>query len=196
MKIERNGTWYELTEKELIDAYYEQEHKFDVREIESLITEYKNENNDEMWELIKDRLIGHKEIIDKVAYRYRKYLGDEVPDGVEMKCLEDAYVYVCKCNNENPYPDFQKHLDRIKDEFNEAIGDLEKLSGCYEVEVEYDGELHYTEGDICEETTWSDFYDWLLDDLDEMGLFKKYWLLRITDVTYRGKDEQWPYDEE
>ena len=35
MKIVRNGVEYELTARELTDAYYEQEHLFDVADVES-----------------------------------------------------------------------------------------------------------------------------------------------------------------
>lgn len=47
MKIVRNGVEYELTARELTDAYYEQEHLFDVEDAQNVLQFIVDEGVDE-----------------------------------------------------------------------------------------------------------------------------------------------------
>lgn len=197
MRIERNGIEIELTDKEMSAAYFEQQHKWDVKYITgNLLDQYIDGSDNEKDILMNDRLKSEPEFANKVAYRYRKYLEDAYGSDTEWNCLEYAYDYICECNGENPYPDLQKHMDRLKDEFNEAIKGMPKIPGCYEVQIEYDGKTYWTEGDIHNDTTWSDFYDWLIDDMNEAEWLQKYWTTKIISVEYTGIDDSDVFEEE
>lgn len=197
MKIERNGIEIELTEQEMISAYYEQQHKWDVEYITgNLLEQYVDGTEPEKDRWMAERLTSEPNFADRVAYKYRDYLLDAYGSDTEWEDLHDAYDYICKCNGENPYPDLQKHMDRLKDEFNDAIKGMPKISGCYEVQIEYDGETYWTEGDVHRDTTWSDFYDWLIDDMNEAEWLVKYWTTKIISIEYTGIDDPDVFEEE
>lgn len=197
MKIERNGIEIELTEQEMISAYYEQQHKWDVEYITgNLLDQYVDGTEPEKDTWMAERLRTEPDFADRVAYRYRKYLEDAYGSDTEWQDLQDAYVYMCKDNGDDPYPDLQKHMDRLKDEFNEAIEVMPKHPGCYEVQIEYDGETYWTEEDIHKDTTWSDFYDWLIDDMNEEGWLQEYWTTKIISIEYVGIDDPDVFEED
>ena len=166
MRIERNGIEIELTDKEMSAAYFEQQHKWDVKYITgNLLDQYIDGSDNEKDILMNDRLKSEPEFANKVAYRYRKYLEDAYGSDTEWNCLEYAYDYICECNGENPYPDL-------------------------------DGKTYWTEGDIHNDTTWSDFYDWLIDDMNEAEWLQKYWTTKIISVEYTGIDDSDVFEEE
>lgn len=91
MKIIRDGKEIELTKKEMIEAYYEQEYNFDVEYITgSLLDQYIDDCSDEMI----DRLRNNPKFASRVAHRYRKYLEDAYGSEYEFDCLLDAYDYI------------------------------------------------------------------------------------------------------
>lgn len=120
MKINRNGIEIELTKEEMIDAYYEQQHNFDVEYITgNLLEQYEDEH---YLNVMLERLKNDKDFASKVGYRYRKYLEDSFGSETELECLKDAYNYICKtcdnkyyfeqveicpeCDGENVYPNW------------------------------------------------------------------------------------------
>lgn len=90
MKIIRDGKEIELTREELVDAYYEQEHIWDMEYISGNLVEQYNDVHeyDEVEEALQDNTF-----CDRVAYRYRKYLDDQSSSEIEFGCLIDAYNY-------------------------------------------------------------------------------------------------------
>ena len=91
MKITRNGVDYELTEQEMIEAFYEQQNKFDMAYISgNLIDLYNDGDYDE----IQKQLLADQDLCSRVAYRYRKYIEDVV-GSLEWSCFKDAWSY-CK----------------------------------------------------------------------------------------------------
>lgn len=97
MKIIRDGVEIPLTEKEMIDAYFEQEHNFDVEYItENLLEQYVDEDSNPEETQMRYRLQHEPELADRVAYRYREYLSDSYGSDVEWESLRDAYRYMCR----------------------------------------------------------------------------------------------------
>ena len=78
MKIVRgvNGTEveFELTDQELREAYYEQQHKFDIEDIEWAFEDVSEEEIIETYGLPLEEI---KPLLDRIAYRYRKYRNDD-----------------------------------------------------------------------------------------------------------------------
>lgn len=64
MKIKRNGQEYELTEKELFQAYLEQEHIWDVDYVSNWSSDW-----EEFDDMSKDELL---DAIDEIAYKMRR----------------------------------------------------------------------------------------------------------------------------
>ena len=96
MIIIRDGKKIELTSEEMIKAYYEQQHKWDMEyiayDIPSLLE--KEESN------MTKRLRSDEEFCDKVAHRFRKYLEDIITGEDEQYCWEDACNYVISWESE------------------------------------------------------------------------------------------------
>ena len=79
---------FPLTEKELIDAYFEQEHSWDVSFVRDWIPEYFSEEDSEDR---YGRRITTEEVlalVDKLAYTYRKNISDYGMS--DHDALEDA----------------------------------------------------------------------------------------------------------
>ena len=87
MTIERNGEIIELTKRELFTAYYEAQHEKDKEEIGYYINCM--DSDDPRRKELKD-----SDFVDKVAFRYRKYLDDDINEDAEYQCFYDAYDYV------------------------------------------------------------------------------------------------------
>lgn len=97
MTIIRDGVEIKLTKSELIDAYYEQEHIWDVEYITgNLLEQYVDETSNHEDTNMRYRLKHDPELADRVAYKYRKYLDDAYGSDVEWEDLKDAYNYICK----------------------------------------------------------------------------------------------------
>lgn len=91
MKITRGGEQIELTRKELIDAYYEMQHTWDVEYISgNLLDQYAD---DEFTEEISEAF-NDKDLLDKVAYQYREFFEDCHGADDEMNCLIAAFNYM------------------------------------------------------------------------------------------------------
>lgn len=102
MTIIRDGKEIVLTESELVSAYYEQQHKWDVEYITGdLLEQYIDEEFSSDKEIkMGNRLVNDPEFADKVAYKYRKYLDDAYGSDTEWEDLIDAYNYICRCVND------------------------------------------------------------------------------------------------
>lgn len=96
MIIIRDGKKIELTSEEMIKAYYEQQHKWDMEYVANDIPIWleKEESN------ITRRLRNDEEFCDKVAHRFRKYLGDIITGEDEQYCWEDACDYITRLESE------------------------------------------------------------------------------------------------
>lgn len=90
MKIIRDGKEITLTNEEMIDAYYEQQLKWDMEYISGNLLDGYNEDGD--YDEIKEAL-KNKKMCEKVAYKYRKFLEDSFSSETELECLIDAYHY-------------------------------------------------------------------------------------------------------
>lgn len=88
MKIIRDGKEFVLTDREMIDAYYEQQLKWDMEYISGELLDDYNEDGD--YDEIKEALKNEK-MCEKVAYKYRKFLS--IDPETELECLIDAYHY-------------------------------------------------------------------------------------------------------
>lgn len=93
MIIMRDGKEIELTPRELSDAYYEQEHKWDMNYISQDLPALFNDEGDYDEEI--KRLQTDKDFCSRMAYRYRKYLDDRTSvDDDEWPCWQYAYKYI------------------------------------------------------------------------------------------------------
>lgn len=84
MTIERDGRLIELTADELLDAYYEQEHNFDMQDVQEHIEEYDDEtifsytvrdytasaDKAGLLELVDDIATEERRLIDKWGLRW------------------------------------------------------------------------------------------------------------------------------
>ena len=75
MTIERNGQPIELTADELMKAYYEQEHNFDMQDVQEYIEEYDDEtifsvDKARLFELIDDIATEERRLMDKWGLRW------------------------------------------------------------------------------------------------------------------------------
>ena len=94
MIITRDGKEIELTEREIIDAFYEQQLKFDAKYISTDLISYFNE--DGSYTEMEDKLKNDSVLREKVAAKYRKYLEEQYTVDDEFNCLIDAYDYMTK----------------------------------------------------------------------------------------------------
>jgi hypothetical protein len=90
MVIIRDGKQIELTNEEMTEAYYEQQHKWDMEYVSNEIPYLLEEEESDR----VNRLRNDKEFCDKVAHRFRKYLEDIITGEDEQYCWEDACDYV------------------------------------------------------------------------------------------------------
>ena len=101
MVIIRDGKKIELTDEEMTRAYYEQQHKWDMKYVSTDIPYWAEEDWVETTvglDIVK-RLQNDNEFCDKVAHRYRKYLEDIITGEDEQYCWEDACDYVISWEN-------------------------------------------------------------------------------------------------
>lgn len=112
MKIIRNGKEYELTGNELFNAYLEQEHLFDVQNIEENMESYLTE---EEYEALKDCTW----FKDNLAYELR-HLQDK-----KDYSYEDALYEVFKKFHEGKYSFEQDFIEIMKDASRFVKGELE-----------------------------------------------------------------------
>jgi len=85
----------ELTSQELADAFYEKEHQWDedyVLDLAMYSADGCADNDPEMERL--NALRSDPELLSRVAYRYRKYMLDQISGDAEYDCFEDAYKYI------------------------------------------------------------------------------------------------------
>ena len=100
MTIERNGQPIELTAAELLDAYYEQEHNFDMQDVQEHIEEYDDETifgytvRDYTVSVDKARLL---ELVDDIATEERRLMNkwglrwyDAVDQAIENVLRQEA----------------------------------------------------------------------------------------------------------
>lgn len=85
---------FELTSQEMSEAYWEQEHKWDMNYVLELL-EYMWDDDNEPMEMLK-ALRDDEDLRSSVAYRYRKYLDEIVTMDDERDCLKWAYEYVTR----------------------------------------------------------------------------------------------------
>lgn len=85
---------FELTSQEVSEAYWEQEHKWDMNYVLELL-EYMWDNDNEPAEMLK-ALRDDEDLRSSVAHRYRKYLDEIVTMDDERDCLKWAYEYVTR----------------------------------------------------------------------------------------------------
>ena len=84
---------YALTKEEMVTAYYEQQHEWDKDYIlNNLIDLF---NDDGSYDELIEELESNPELLNRIAFRYRKYLEDLYSVDTEFECLLDAVVY-CK----------------------------------------------------------------------------------------------------
>lgn len=69
MTIERNGQLIELTADELLTAYYEQEHNYDVQDVEDEIETCTDDELLDMYGAKREDLLP---LVDEMAYRKRR----------------------------------------------------------------------------------------------------------------------------
>lgn len=95
MIIMRDGKEIELTPQELLDAYYEQEHKWDMNYISQDLPVLFNDEGDYDEEI--KRLQTDKGFCSRMAHKYREYLEDRISvDDDEWPCWKDAYAYASR----------------------------------------------------------------------------------------------------
>ena len=95
MIIMRDGKEIELTPQELSDAYYEQEHKWDMNYISQDLPALFNDEGDYDEEI--KRIQTDKDFCSRMAHKYRKYLEDCISvDDDEWPCWKGAYEYASR----------------------------------------------------------------------------------------------------
>lgn len=85
---------FELTSQEASEAYWEQEHKWDMNYVLELL-EYMWDDDNEPMGMLK-ALRDDEDLRSRVAYRYRNYLDQIVTMDDERDCLKWAYEYVTR----------------------------------------------------------------------------------------------------
>lgn len=74
MKIQRDGTWYELTSLELAEAYTEKQHDFDRQDIVMVIDEYEEDyTEDAFLDEFGMTFTFARAHLDRLAYYKRDY---------------------------------------------------------------------------------------------------------------------------
>lgn len=80
MKIKRMEYEFELTSEELRNAYYEQEHLYDIKDVINYISDMSKEEFDKEFKEYsiksESELLDNEELLSKVAYRKREYIDD------------------------------------------------------------------------------------------------------------------------
>ena len=92
MKIIRDGKEIELTAKEMQDAYYEQQHKYDIDDITGWVMESFSDSDNKKYREIVVHL-KDEDFCDRMAYRYRTYLDEVITGEDEVACWIDAGNY-------------------------------------------------------------------------------------------------------
>lgn len=87
MTIERNGEIIELTQNELYLAYQEARHEIDKDDI-AYFVEWLDSDDPRRKEF------ENPEFMADVAFRYRKYMDDDINEDAMYQCIIDAYNYV------------------------------------------------------------------------------------------------------
>ena len=82
---------YTLTRDELLAAYCEQQHEFDMEYIVNGLIDLFNDTGD--YSGMQDELESNPSLLKAVAYRFRKYIDDLYGADDEFECLKDAYAY-------------------------------------------------------------------------------------------------------
>lgn len=82
---------YNLTVDEMRDAYWEQQHEFDMEYIANGLIDLFNETGE--YDEMQKKLESNPQFLKRVAYRYRKYLEDLYSCDDEFECLKDAVRY-------------------------------------------------------------------------------------------------------
>lgn len=128
------------------------------------------------------------ERVDAVVNEGNKWNGLNDCDDSEW----DYILQVIEWALGEPDIDKEKVLQRLRKEFDRKIEGTEKKSGCWRVYVEneYTEEGSETEGDIHDDTTWDDFFEWMVDDIQKMDIGELH-ELHIREIYYAGKDEHW-----
>lgn len=102
MTIKRTfgGQEYEikLTEREMTDAFYEQQHKWDISNIYTIMDWLESENNN-LYCCMKNDFTSDEDLLSRVAHRFRKYLEDSVTGEEEIDCMICAYQYMTDDRN-------------------------------------------------------------------------------------------------
>lgn len=92
---------FELTAQEMRDAYYEKEHEWDMNYVLALADATADGDRPETVER-RDALHSGRELLNRVAHRYRKYMDDAVTGDEEYSCFEWAYKYITGEMVQNP----------------------------------------------------------------------------------------------
>lgn len=92
---------FELTPQEMAVAYYEKEHEWDIGWVLDLAEMNADEDMPETVERL-NALRSDRELLSRVAHRYRKYMDDAVTGDEEFSCFDWAYKYIAGENMQNP----------------------------------------------------------------------------------------------
>lgn len=185
MVIERNGKQIELTEDEMIRAYYEQRHRWDVEYITGDLLEQYDTDDESDLEMFAE-LRSNADLADSVAYRYRDYLEDVYGEGKEMECLKSAFDY-CDGNN-LARKRKERKIEELRKQFDSLLETDEPAIGTYYFEI---NDKVGTTGDVHRNDTWTDLFNWLLDDLlEDQNYFGRFLDVQITYMQYDGVDDE------
>lgn len=99
MKIRRevNGVLmeFELTSQEMMDAYYEKEHQWDMAYMEELAEYLADEDRPETIKRL-NAIRSNAELRSHVAYRWRKYCDGALDGEMEQDNFDEAFKYVAR----------------------------------------------------------------------------------------------------
>ncbi len=98
---------------------------------------------------------------------------------------EDAVVYTEKISVAEQHLEFWQSFEKSRK-------GLRKKSGCWDVCIQNikTEEIYSTQGDIHVGTTWPDFFEWLVGDIEEMDIGSVD-DCRVVSLEYAGKDQYW-----
>ena len=185
MVIERNGKQIELTEDEMIRAYYEQRHRWDVEYITGNLLEQYDTDDESDLEMYAE-LRSNTELANNVAYQYREFLEDTYGSDREMECLKSAFDY-CDGNNLAKKRKERK-IEELRKQFDSFLETTEPAIGTYYFEI---NDKVGTTGDVHRNDTWTDLFNWLLDDLlEDQNYFGRFLDVQITYMQYDGIDDE------
>lgn len=190
MTIERNGKQIELTEDEMIWAYYEQLHKWDVEYITgNLLDQYDTDDESDL-EMYTE-LRSNTELANNVAYRYRELLEDTYGSDREMECLKSAFDYYDGNNLARKRK--ERKIEELRKQFDSFLETTEPAIGTYYFEITSPEKENGvgTTGDVHRNDTWTDLFNWLLDDLlEDQNYFGRFLDVQITYMQYDGVDDE------